>query len=520
MTSYNGYMRTDGTRHNNMLVAEVDVARIASLCNELGHMHHLPLKTIAAIDDTGEDGSFKVFYIFGVPKENYFLAPYITLKDTLEFPSIASSIHAASVFERKIYSLFGLMPAGHPNLRPMILHENWPVGLYPLRKNFDIKTRPEWATGNYPFSTVEGEGIYEIPVGPVHAGIIEPGHFRFSVAGEEIMFLDPKLGYVHKGIEKLFETLPLDGALKLSERVSGDSSFSHSMAFCQAIEMLAGTRTSPAEEFLRIIFAELERLANHCNDIGFILNDTGFNFGGANGPRLREQIMQLNEQLTENRFLRNVNRFGGVTKDITPVLQENLRTRLGELRKDFTEVIAIACSSDSVLNRLKGTGILDARIAEDHGVVGVAARANGIETDARIDHPYASYEKITFEPATETSGDVYARFMIRVKEVSSSITLIEQAISMLSGRTTPISTEPGNLLLHPDSYAVGATEGWRGEIVYFVATDSQGNIKRVDVRDPSFLNWTVVPHAVKGNIVPDFPLINKSFNLSYSGNDV
>jgi Ni,Fe-hydrogenase III large subunit/Ni,Fe-hydrogenase III component G len=500
----------------NIVAFEVTRDNIIAVCKDLYYTQKFQLKTMTAID-CGED-CFKILFVFGLPGENQFLMPYLTLKNTTSFPSLANDIHETSIYESKIQAFFGLTPEGHMNEQRIILHENWPRNKYPLRKNFKWNERPEEADSPYSFTKVEGKGIYEIPVGPVHAGIIEPGHFRFSVAGEEIMLLEAKLGYTHKGTEKLFETLPFSDKIRLSEKVSGDSVFSHSLAFCQAIENLGNIKVPQRAKWLRVIFSEMERLANHFGDIGFIMLDTGFSFGGSNGQRLRETIMQWNERLTGSRFLKSVNMPGGVKIDIDSKTAKALSNALTKTKKDFDEIIDIANNASSLQNRLENTGVLDSKIAEDHGVVGVAGRATGILNDSRIDYPYAAYDKIKFEIAQEIDGDVNARFKVRIKEVHTSIKIILEAIENLAENGEILSDKP--LRLDSDSFAVGIAEGWRGEIVYFVATDSNGNISRVDVRDPSFKNWTVLGYAGKGNIVPDFPLINKSFNLSYSGNDL
>jgi len=500
----------------NLAIYEVQKENIVSICKELYYNQKFQLKTVTAIDN--EDGSFKIMYVFGIPEKNIFLIPYIELRDSLDFPSLANEIHEITNYERKIRTFFGLSPIGHIDQRPVILHENWPKNQLPLLKSYKWNRRPDQANGNYEFAQVQGEGIYEIPVGPVHAGIIEPGHFRFSVAGEEIVLLEAKLGYVHKGSEKLFEVLPLDKKIQLSEKISGDSAFSHSLAFIQSLESLGNIKVPKKAKWLRVIFGELERLANHFGDLGFIMFDTGFSFGGSNGTRLREMIMQWNEKLTGSRFLRGVNTIGGVTKDISPTDIDKLRLDLSKIKEDFSQVLAIANGSASLQNRLEKTGTLDRAIAKDHGVVGVAGRAVGIKVDARFDHPYAAYEEIKFQIAEEKEGDVNARFKVRVKEVFSSISILSQALEKITEKGEIQSKN--NISFDKDCFAIGITEGWRGDIVYFVATDSKGNITRVDVRDPSFLNWTVLGYAGKGNIVPDFPLINKSFNLSYSGNDL
>ena len=498
---------------------EIPASEIIAVAHDLLQNKHLSLKLITATDERGENGCFKIWYIFGAPKENIFIVPFIQLKNIEDFPSLAATVHGAWNYERKIKTFFGLTPVGHPDNRPIILHENWPANLFPLRKDFAWQTRPELAKGKYDFQKVAGEGIYEIPVGPIHAGIIEPGHFRFSVAGEEIMLLEPRLGYTHKGSEKLFEHLPLADKVRLSEKISGDSSFSHSLAFCQALEELSDLEVGQRAKCLRVVYAELERLANHFGDIGAIMTDTGFNFGGSHGARLREKIMQINERLTGSRFLRGVNAIGGVAKDIDADQKNKLIKDLKDIAKDFSEVIEVAEDRVSLLNRLKGTGILTPEISKEHGVLGVAAKALGLANDTRFDYPYAGYDELTLgEIATEKDGDVYARFRVRVKEVYQSINIIEQALQKLPKEALAI-VEP-NKSLKKNAVVVSAVEGWRGEIIYFVATDSQGNISRVAVRDPSFVNWPALGPTGAGNVVPDFPLINKSFNLTYSGNDV
>lgn len=506
------------TSFGNSTFFEVPTNKIVETVRDLYFKQELKLKIITATDERKENDCFKVFYVFGSPAENIFIVPFIQLKNTTDFPSVARFMQEAWNYERKIRTFFGLNPVGHPDTRPIILHENWPQNSFPLRKDFKLKEEPSKMKKDNYFAQVEGEGIYEIPVGPIHAGIIEPGHFRFNVAGEEIVTLEPKLGYVHKGVEKLFEKLSMNDKLKLSERISGDSSFHYSLAYCQAVESLGDIEVSESAKYLRVIFAELERMANHMGDIGAIMIDTGFNFGGANGARLREMMLQVNERYGGSRFLRGVNKIGGVSKTISKEEGLKLVDELSAIVKDFSEVIAIAKNSASLLNRLKGTGILKPEIGKDYGAIGVPGRAAGLSNDARKYYSYAAYDKISFEVALEESGDVYARYCVRIKEVYSSFNIIKEAVSKMPAEGKAVDLE--KVSLKKNAMTISLVEGWRGDVVFFVQTDGKGEISRVDLRDPSFLHWPLVEHAGPGNIVPDFPLINKSLNLSYSGNDL
>lgn len=507
---------TAPTIRGNLVEFEVAADTLLALCEELKSTHALPLKTIVAKDERATDGLFKIFYVFGVPGKNVFIAPYLSLRDTLEFPSVTSVLPEAHFYEREIKEFFGLEPVGHPAPMRWLLHSNWPEGVYPLRKDFHWDTRPEEIDGANEFAKLQGEGVFEIPVGPVHAGIIEPGHFRFGMAGEEIVSFEPRLGYVHKGIEKLFETLPLEEKIALSEHVSGDTSFTQSLAFCAALESLANTDVPARAQYLRVAFSELERLANHIGDVGLILLGCAFNFGSSQGARLREMILQINERLTGSRFLRGVNTIGGVTRDISAEECARLGREIAGIQKEFAGLMTVVDKSFIILNRLSGTGTLPLQTAKDLGAVGVVAKGSGIAMDARKDFPYAAYKELPFEPEVETGGDVCARFRVRVREVYSSCALIKEALHKIP--SGPICVD-GKAQLAPGEHAIGIAEGWRGDIVYFVATDAHGEITRVHVRDASFLNWPLFIQFAPGNVVLDFPLMNKSCNLSYSGND-
>jgi Ni,Fe-hydrogenase III large subunit/Ni,Fe-hydrogenase III component G len=509
----------------NTLRYEVGSDEIKQVIRVLMKELHFPLKTVVATDERTRDGSYHVLYVFGIPKERGYVVPFVKVPQ--EAPQLLSLVdidHTFSLYEKEIYTFFGIELAGNPRPTRIRLHEeNFTRDVYPLRKDVAwnaqlAREKPDWSHVP-PMREYKGDGVYEVSVGPVHAGIIEPGHFRASLIGEEVLALDTRFGYVHKGVEKLFEHLPDDKRLRLSERISGDSTVSHALAYVQALEAVARHGVPARGRLLRVVYAELERLASHLNDIGFIMLDTGFSFGGAHGARLRERVMQLCERLTGSRFMRGEIVLGGVRTDLKPEVAAMLLSELEALQHDFDEVIAASLHSESLLNRMENTGALQRQAAIDHGVVGVAARALGVHTDARVDFPYAAYDELSISVHTETDGDVYARFKVRVAEVGESFAIIRSAIKRLQNEKSPIAAKmPASL--PAGAAAVGMVEGWRGDIVYYIATDAKGHIMRVKVRDPSFLNWRVYPYTAPADIIADFPLINKSYNLSYSGNDL
>jgi len=505
--------------NDNIAFFKAASSSIAEISNDLYYKNDFSLKLITATDERQEYGCFKLWYIFGSKEENFFIVPFVEVYDKFEFVSISLLINEASKYESRVENLFGLKAINHDNQKSIVLHENWPKDLFPLRKDFDWKNRPKIALNNlHSFHKVKGEGIYEISVGPIHAGIIEPGHFRFSVMGESIVRLEPMLGFTHKGSEKLFEILPLEDKIKLSEKISGDSSFAHSLAFCQALEKLNNTDVPKRALYLRVIYSELERLANHFGDIGAIMTDAGFNFGGSQGGRLREIIMQINERLTGSRFLRGVNVISGVKKDIKDTEKEYLNNKLEFISKDFQDVLGIAFNSTSLLNRLEGTGFLSLDISKKHGITGLAAKCLGVSNDARLQYPYGAYADLFVDKIVENKGDVLARFKVRTREVFSSINIIKEALAKLPDGEINITDL--TIDFKKNDFSISIVEGWRGDIVYFIKTDQNGFISRVSPRDPSFVNWGLMRDAVLNNIIPDFPLINKSFNLSYSGNDL
>jgi Ni,Fe-hydrogenase III large subunit/Ni,Fe-hydrogenase III component G len=469
---------------------------------------------MVGVDRRRDHGRFEVHYLFGQDREGWFLhATAAVAPDEPEIPSLATFHYPASRFEREIFDLLGIRARGHPDPRPLVRHAFWPADYFPLRK--DAAAREFRDDGEaFPFQQVGGEGVYEIPVGPVHAGIIEPGHFRFSVVGETIIDMKSRLYFTHKGTEKLFEGRALDEGVELAERVSGDTSVGHALAYCQAAEALSGAIVPARARYLRVILLELERLYNHVGDFGMIANDTGFAVAHSHCFRIRERLLRLNKRLTGHRLLRGALAPGGVRVDLPRGV--DVVAEVHAALADFDEIVEISLGNTLVTDRLEGTGRLTGRTARDHGVLGFVARASGVDVDARRDYPFAAYGELSFEVPVLDSGDVKARTLVRVKEARESVNLIRQAVEglpagPLAGHIGPVpASEP----------AFAAVEGWRGRIIHWLMTDGSGRLERVKILDPSFLNWRPLSYALLKNIVPDFPLCNKSFNQSYSGNDL
>ncbi|GAB4548514.1 MAG: NADH-quinone oxidoreductase subunit C [Anaerolineales bacterium] len=480
------------------------------------------LRLMVANDRRADKGVFEIHYLFVNDQENWYAHATKELShDDPTIDSMATFYYPASRFEREIHDLFGIEAIDHPDTRQLVRHSYWPADYFPLRKDF---VQPEKFEGfsPFPFKPVGGEGVYEIPVGPVHAGIIEPGHFRFSVVGETVIDLKIRLYFTHKGTEKLFEgRAPADG-VELAERISGDTTIGHSLAYCQALESLAGCQIPERAKYLRVILLEMERLYNHIADFGAICNDTGFAAAHSHCFRIRERLLRLNKRLTGNRLLRGGIILGGVGRDFPADLNpstgsgQGLAAELDSVITDFNEIVQISLDNTMLADRLETTGRLTTKTALDHGVLGYVARASGIDVDARRDHPFAAYSALNFKVARSEKGDVRARAQIRVDEANESVSLIKQALETLPAGelVAPLGKLPAW------TPAFGMVEGWRGAILHWVMADEAGKLYRVKVKDPSFANWPALSFALLKNIVPDFPLCNKSFNQSYSGNDL
>jgi len=410
----------------------------------------------------------------------------------VEYPDASTVFPAAVRMQRAIHDVYGLRSG--QDERPWLVHGDAP----------------------YAFVQVEGDGVHEIPVGPVHAGIIEPGHFRFSVVGERVLRLEQRLGYVHKGIERRFESMRLAEGARLAGRVSGDSTVAYAWAYAMALERAAEATAPPRALWLRALLLERERIANHLGDLGYLGNDGGLAFGLAQFSRLKEDLLRLNARLFGHRFLMDRIVPGGASVDIDRAAADAILEEVERLEEEVLALRAIYYDHPGLQDRCINCGRLAPPLAAELGVVGVAARASGIAIDARVFPGYAPYEELAPALCAHRNGDVASRIVVRFEEIFESLRLQRRILASLpSGDTTIELAEPVE-----GASGVGWVEGWRGEIFIALVVGPAGTVRRCHPHDPSWQNWPALEHAVLGNIVPDFPLINKSFNLSYSGADL
>lgn len=517
MKAYPSGLSNRHEANGNEIYFDIDPRNIRDICGFVNADMGLTLVDMFASDERTLHGCFSVYYVFADREGGKLLIlrmPVDAQAD--EFVSITSTVHAAALYEREIQDMFGLKPIGHPEPKRLVFHGNWPQGFHPLRRDFDAHGKPEWANETTEFRQVEGEGVYEIPVGPVHAGIIEPGHFRFSVAGEPIINLEAQLYFVHKGIEKLCEGESFERCLYISERISGDETVAGSLAYCQAVEKLAGMEAPPRAAHTRVVFAELERLTSHLGDLAGICLDVAYGFAAFQFRMMRGWCYTVADELCGMRFLRSVNRLGGVRRELVAGKENSVIAQLIRIRKELKDTQDIIKSNSMFIDRVENTGILSGATAKDLTAVGPGGRASGMGGDVRTDFPYAAYAKLQFNVPLHNNGDVNCRMNVKLEECFESISLMIQAIETMpqSALAEPLPD------IEPYSCAFGMTEAPRGENIHWVMAGENNTVFRYKIRTPSFCNWPPLCHAVNGNIVPDFPLINKSFNLSYAGNDL
>ncbi|MFA6320355.1 MAG: NADH-quinone oxidoreductase subunit C [Candidatus Omnitrophota bacterium] len=503
--------------YEDELYIKASGADFGRICKALHKRLDSPVMTFFAEDMRLTSGVFVLTCVFlSIQSRSWIFIQQDIPQDDPKFTSLAKDIYSASLFEREMREMFGIKPEGNPDARSLRLHDEvWPKGYYPLRKDFvPPKEKPD-GSAQYQFKRVDGEGIFEVPVGPVHAGIIGPGHFRFSVAGEPIVNLETRLGWTHRGVEKILEGKGLDEAVNIAECISGDTAFGYSLAFCKSAEKILSIEVPVRAQLLRVMFLEMERLYNHANDMGGIALDVGFSFPAQFASLIKEAILRLNEDLTASRYLKGVNAVGGVKKNISREKLKIVPELLEKIEKDLLAMEDMLFSSISFMDRSDATGILRTKTARDLGITGVAARASGIGLDVR--KVFADiYNKFSFTMPKEHAGDVTARLKIRCSEVKESISIIKQCL----GRLDNCDSRIRDIVPEREGAALGCVEAWRGAVLVWTRLDVKGKIVRCKITDPSFHNWDGLSFAVLGNIIPDFPLCNKSFDLSYSGNDL
>ncbi|HLF11591.1 MAG TPA: Ni,Fe-hydrogenase III large subunit [Gammaproteobacteria bacterium] len=447
-------------------------------------------------------------------QEHAFVVGLTLASSSQRYHGLQELFPVAARMQRAAFDLAGVRST-NADSRPWLRHAGWPSEFYPLHGASAAQT-PQLEIDAYAFVRVEGEGVHEIAVGPVHAGIIEPGHFRFSVVGEKVLRLEERLGYVHKGIERRFTELPILEGYRLAARVSGDSAVAFSWAYCQALEGMSGREISPRAAWLRALFLEIERIANHLGDLGALGNDAGFAFGLAQFSRLKESLLRATEGAFGQRYLLDAIVPGGVSKDLAPEAGAVMQECVSRVAAKAVELRDIYDNHAGVRDRFVAAGHVAPELAARLGLIGFAGRASGQSFDARVDLPCAPYAELAPAKVVRTDGDVAARVAVRFDELQESCRLVQRIVQILpDGQTrVAIAAPPAN------SFGAGLIEGWRGPVFIALEAGAAGTIRRCHPHDPSWQNWPVLEHAIVDNIVPDFPLINKSFNLSYSGHDL
>ncbi|MDX8443482.1 nickel-dependent hydrogenase large subunit [Mesorhizobium australafricanum] len=431
------------------------------------------------------------------------------------YPSVGQYHAPALRLERAAADLFGLAPQGLPDTRRWLDHGQWGIS-HPLA----AQPGGPAAAASYRFLAAEGESLHQVAVGPVHAGIIEPGHFRFTAGGETVVRLEERLGYVHKGIEGLMAGASLDRAARLAGRTCGDSTVAYSLAFARAVEAALGVTPPPRAIWLRALMAELERLANHLGDIGAICNDAAFAIMHAHCGVLRERVLRAADAAFGHRLMRDRILPGGTASDLNEAGTSAIRSLVAEIRQRFPHLVELYDNTASLQDRTVATGRLKVELALQYAAGGYVGRASGRDFDARRTPGYAPYDQLAFDVPVLQEGDVNARVWIRVREVEQGLSLVEQILARLPAG--PISVEvtaAGNAADGPRE-GMALVEGFRGDILIWLRIGEDGLIERCHLRDPSWFQWPLLEAAIEGNIIADFPICNKSFNCAYSGHDL
>ena len=428
------------------------------------------------------------------------------LPETRSYPALTADLPQAQAFERELFEEHSIHPQGHPWLKPLREHAD----LAPPSEGEETAVRP------HPFFRVEGPGIHEVAVGPVHAGIIEPGHFRFQCHGEIVRHLEIQLGYQHRGAESLLLRSRPARRLVVAESIAGDTSVGHALAYCKAIEALGSTDVPLYAQAVRGIALELERVANHVGDLGALCNDVGYLPGASWFGRLRGEFLNLLMELSGNRFGRSLLKPGGVRFGLCAEKRKDFLEQLARAERDLKDTAELIFDTPTICSRFEHTGVVTHEVAQTLGLVGPAARASACDRDVRRDHPFGIYRFVHIPVALVDSGDVMARALVRWLETQRSITFVREQLTELPEEALSAESAP----LRPEAVVVSMVEGWRGEIVHVATTGRDGELAGYKIVDPSFHNWFGLAMALRGDQISDFPLCNKSFNLSYAGHDL
>jgi Ni,Fe-hydrogenase III large subunit/Ni,Fe-hydrogenase III component G len=471
-------------------------------------------------DERGRQGAGKGGYAVHVAcgiSEGLALLSMALPEENPCYPDIVEIFPAANRLQRAAFDLFGIRAIGpDADVRPWLRHANWPADYFPLRRDCDPSIQFETANEDYGFVRVEGDGVHEIAVGPIHAGIIEPGHFRFSIVGEKVLRLEQRLGWKHKGIEKRFEQLPLNEAYKLAGRVSGDSTVAWAWAYCLAAESLAGCIVPPRALWLRALLLERERVANHLGDLGYLGNDAALSFGLSQFMRLKEDWLRLSFDIFGHRLTMDCIIPGGVARDLPSDGCKHLLAQCDAIERDVRIIYGIYEDHAGLQDRFLTTGQLKPSLAAELSISGLAGRASSQSWDLRTQNPIAPFDQFDTQISTQRNGDVAARVAVRFEEIYESLRLIRNILAQMPEGDISAPLPPAA----DGAFACGWIEGWRGDVLVALEAGAQRTIRRCHCHDPSWRIWPALEHAIMGNIVPDFPLINKSFNLSYCGADL
>jgi Ni,Fe-hydrogenase III large subunit/Ni,Fe-hydrogenase III component G len=464
-------------------------------------------------DDRDRDGRFRIFAAF-LLADQVVVLEHAPLGGATGYPSLTRWFPVADRLQRALYDLLGI-EADIGDTRSWLRHGGWPEHFFPLRRDVDAAEHHPLDSRPYPFVEVSGDGVHEIAVGPIHAGTIEPGQFRLSVVGEKVLRLETRFGFAHKGLAKRFEGQLLHEGHRLAARISGDSTVAYAWAYCAALEAITKTTVPERALALRALALERERLANHLGDLGGLGNDAGLAFGLAQFSILKEQMLRLNEATFGQRYLFDYVVPGGVVAELDARAIPRLLDEASRLEQRVAELRTIYDNHAGVQDRFRDAGVLSPALAKEHGALGQVGRASGVAQDLRVDMPWPPYDRLQTRMVLATDGDVAARVQLRFDDIIESLRLCRSLLDMLPAGPSLIALPQAT----PSQLGLGLIEGWRGPVMIALESTTDNRIRRCHAHDPSWQNWPLVEYATIGNIVPDFPLINKSFNLAYSGID-